>query len=79
MRALTHRAFSDLVSELDLIGFVRTRVKSRGRYGRMREITPSVPDNVREQLIRTILLNFDIPQSKVREVISCRQTHLPNC
>ena len=77
MRALTHRAFSDLVAELDLTGFVRCRVRSKGRYGRMREISPSVPEAAREQILRTILLNFDIPMSKIKEVIPCKQTQLP--
>ena len=76
LRVLTHRAFSDLIGELDLMGFVRCRVRSKGRYGRTRDIKASVPENVRNQLLRTILLNFDIPQSKIKEVISCKQTLL---
>ena len=74
LRDLTHRAFSDLIGELDLSGFVWCRVKSKGRYGRTREIRPTVPEDIREDLLRIILFNFDIPQSEVR---ACTQSQLP--
>ena len=74
LRELTHRAFSDLVSELDLLGFVRCRVKSQGRYGRKREIKPSMPDKIRTDLLRTVLLNFDIPREEARGVIGCARS-----
>ena len=72
LRELTHRAFSDLIGELDLTGFVRCRVRSRGRYGRQREIRPSAPENIRRQLLKTVLLNFDISERKAHEVIACQ-------
>lgn len=71
LRELTHRAFSDLVGELDLMGFVRCRVKSRGRHGRKREIRPSVPGSIRDDLLKAVLVNFDIPRREAREVIGC--------
>ena len=46
MRALTQRAFSDMVSELDIYSFIRTRVFSRGRYGRYREILVELSSSV---------------------------------
>lgn len=35
---LTHRRVSDLISELDALGILNSRVVSRGRYGRTKEI-----------------------------------------
>ena len=60
------------------MGFVHCRVRSKGRYGRSREIKASVPDNIRDELIRAILQNLDIPQTQINEVIRCTQTRLTN-
>ncbi|MDY7083082.1 MAG: ORC1-type DNA replication protein [Halobacteria archaeon] len=40
---LTQRRVSDLISELDMLGIVNSVVVSKGRYGRTREISLSVP------------------------------------
>ncbi len=40
---LTQRRITDLISELDMLGIIQARVISKGRYGRTREITMSVP------------------------------------
>lgn len=37
-RFLTQRRVSDLISELDMLGLISTKVISKGRYGRTREI-----------------------------------------
>jgi len=37
-RILTQRRISDLISELDMLGLISTKVVSKGRYGRTREI-----------------------------------------
>lgn len=58
--ALTQRAFTDLVSELDMYGFLRARTVSRGRYGRTKEIYVSLAPGVVEQMKRLILTNFDL-------------------
>lgn len=58
--ALTQRAFTDLVSELDMYGFLRARTVSRGRYGRTKEIYVSLSPAVVEQMKRLILTNFDM-------------------
>jgi cell division control protein 6 len=39
LKVLTQRRVSDLISELDMFGIVNSRVVSKGRYGRTREIT----------------------------------------
>jgi cell division control protein 6 len=43
MSILTQRRITDLISELDMLGIIHARVISKGRYGRTREITLSVP------------------------------------
>ena len=58
--ALTQRAFTDLVSELVMIGVVRARTVSRGRYGRTKEIYVSMAPAIVEQMKRRILANFDL-------------------
>lgn len=59
-QVLTQRAFTDLVSELDMYGFLRARTVSRGRYGRTKEIYVSLPAAIIEQMRRLILTNFDL-------------------
>jgi cell division control protein 6 len=41
--ALTQRRITDLISELDMLGLINAQVKSKGRYGRTKEIQMSVP------------------------------------
>jgi cell division control protein 6 len=40
---LTQRRVTDLISELDMLGIVNAVVVSKGRYGRSKEISLSVP------------------------------------
>lgn len=60
LTALSQRAFSDLLSELDMYGFIRARTVSRGRYGRTKEIYVSIPPHILEHMKRLILGNFDL-------------------
>jgi len=60
LRALTQRAFSDLVSELDMYGFIQARVLSHGRYGRTKEITVNLPVELSEKLKQVVLMEFDL-------------------
>ncbi len=57
---LTARAFGDLISELDIYSLLRSRVVSRGRYGRTREMTLDLPPELVDKIYSGILLNFDI-------------------
>ncbi|MHA1912045.1 MAG: ORC1-type DNA replication protein [Candidatus Kariarchaeaceae archaeon] len=50
---LTQRRISDLINELEMLGIINCRVVSKGRYGRTKEISLSVP--LRE--IRDVLSN----------------------
>lgn len=50
VQALTQRRLSGFLSELDLLGLVKTNVVSSGRYGRTKRITPLI----QYQLARTV-------------------------
>ncbi len=52
IETLTQRRITDLISELDMLGIVNAVVVSKGRYGRTKEISMSVPINE----IRDVLL-----------------------
>jgi len=43
---LTQRRISDIISEFDMIGIVNAKVISKGRYGRTREISLEIPEEV---------------------------------
>jgi cell division control protein 6 len=60
MRALTQRAFSDIVSELDMYGFIQARVLSHGRYGRTKEIKVNLPETLVHKLKQVVLMEFDL-------------------
>lgn len=53
-RALSARAFGDLIVELDMYTFIRSRISSRGRYGRTREIIVELSESLTEQLLHII-------------------------
>ena len=57
MRTLTQRAFSDMVCELDVYSFIRTRLFSKGRYGRCREVLVDLSDCVIKRLMEVIEMN----------------------
>ena len=40
---LTQRRIGDIIAEFDMLGLINATVISKGRYGRMREITLSIP------------------------------------
>ena len=46
LRPLTQRRLSDIISELDMLGIITTKVISKGRYGRTREVCMAIPNNV---------------------------------
>ena len=58
--AITPRAFGDLIAELDLYSFVRSPVRSRGRYGRTRQIYLCLPPHLTGQIHDAILGNFSL-------------------
>lgn len=60
LRPLATRAFAELLCELDLYSFLRTRVHSRGRYGRTREILLDLDDALVDRIQDTILIHFEL-------------------
>ena len=61
LRPLTQRRVSDIIAEFDMLGLVNTKVISKGRYGRTREISLAIPQatepKVRDILIKELNLN----------------------
>ena len=51
MSPLTLRRVTDMISELDMQGIIRARVKYNGRYGRTRDIQSTVPSNEIKKLL----------------------------
>jgi cell division control protein 6 len=50
---LTQRRVTDLISELDMLGIVNAVVVSKGRYGRTKEISLSVPTEETEAVLHS--------------------------
>jgi len=47
---LTQRRVSGIISELDMLGIIHMRVISKGRYGRTRELSLSVPPSINPKI-----------------------------
>jgi cell division control protein 6 len=60
LRPFTARAFTDMLSELDLSSLSRCRVVSKGRYGRTRQITVELPPELSDTLYSAILMGMDL-------------------
>ncbi|HOW72825.1 MAG TPA: hypothetical protein PKY77_19675 [Phycisphaerae bacterium] len=58
----TGRAFGDLLDELDMYSLVRSRVLSRGRYGRTREIILDLSEELIEKIHAAVRMNFEMRQ-----------------
>jgi len=43
---LTQRRLSDIIGELDMFGIINAKVISKGRYGRTRDISIEIPENL---------------------------------
>ena len=59
LRALSYRAFGDLISELDIYSLIRSRVLSKGRYGRTRRITLDLPSELMDKIYIEIHQSFE--------------------
>jgi cell division control protein 6 len=60
LRPLTRRAFGDMLNELDMYSLLRSHVISRGRYGRKREISIDLPEDLTERIYEEIKRNLDM-------------------
>lgn len=45
-RPLTQRRVSDIIAEMDMLGIINAKIISKGRFGRMREITIGLPESL---------------------------------
>lgn len=50
LRPLTQRRMSDIIAELDMLGVISTKIISKGRYGRTREISLSIPPTTQPKI-----------------------------
>jgi archaeal cell division control protein 6 len=69
LRPLTQRRVSDIIGELDMLGIINTKVISKGRFGRTREINISLSSTI-EKKIMLILeeeLELNVSPSKRTE------------
>lgn len=68
---LTQRRVTELISELDMLGIINAVVVSKGRYGRTKEITPSVD----LETVERVLLP-DRPVKDIDSIVSTVQSTL---
>jgi len=59
---LTQRRISDIIAELDMLGIICSRVISKGRYGRTREISVAVPENTIPKIYSVLLESLDLKE-----------------
>ncbi len=60
LRPLTQRRVSDIIAEFDMLGIINCRVLSKGRYGRTREITPSIPESMEIKALEILEEDLEI-------------------
>ncbi|MFA6461529.1 MAG: orc1/cdc6 family replication initiation protein [Candidatus Woesearchaeota archaeon] len=61
LNVLTQRRVSDILAELDMLGVINAKIISKGRYGRTREISLSLEENliirIKEMLEKSLQFN----------------------
>jgi cell division control protein 6 len=60
LRPLTQRRVSDVVGELDMLGIISAKVISKGRYGRTREISLSIPPSTSSRIKKILEEGLDL-------------------
>ena len=50
LKPLTQRRISDIIAELDMLGVITTKIVSKGRYGRTREIGLAIPSSTKPEV-----------------------------
>ena len=58
LKSLTQRRVSDLIGELDMLGILNTKVISKGRYGRTREVRLLLSKPIIEKIKRVLAENY---------------------
>ena len=57
---LTQRRISDIISEQDMLGIINTKVISKGRYGRTKEISVAIPNTVLPKIKKILEEGLDL-------------------
>jgi hypothetical protein len=78
MRPVAIRAFRESLNELDLYGFVRTRILSKGRHGRTREVILELDEQLVSKIYSIILLNFQLKQRRTPKTKAVNSAHSVN-
>ena len=78
MKPVAIRAFRESLNELDLYGFVRTRILSRGRHGRTREVILELDEELVNKIYSIILLNFQLRQKRPSTTDPVNSAHSVN-
>jgi len=60
LRPLTQRRVSDILGEFDMLGIINAKLISKGRYGRTREISLAVSENLEPELKKIIEENLNL-------------------
>jgi cell division control protein 6 len=60
LRPLTQRRVSDVVGELDMLGIITAKVISKGRYGRTREVSLSIPTSTIAKVKKVLEEGLDL-------------------
>ena len=60
IRPLTQRRVSDIISEFDMLGVISGRIISKGRYGRTREVTLSIPGETKLKVKQILRKGLDL-------------------
>ena len=60
LRPLTMRRISDIIAELDTLGIINAQVMSKGRYGRTKKISLSLPSDVPSKLLEVLTNTLDL-------------------
>jgi cell division control protein 6 len=64
LRPLTQRRVSDIIGELDMLGIINTKVISKGRFGRTREINVSLPSAIEKKILSILEEELELNGSK---------------
>ena len=57
---LTQRRISDIISEQDMLGIINTKVISKGRYGRTKEISLAIPNTTLPKIKKILEEGLDL-------------------
>jgi cell division control protein 6 len=71
LRPLTQRRVSDIIADMDMLGIINAKIISKGRFGRMREITVGLPDSLLPRITQIVTKELGVQDtSAVVDAIS---------